>query len=557
MALNPPKTAHRHLQQTSFSEAPLSERADKDGIVLVDLPAGPTQRRTAFAVALALLGSAAVAAPFASVQLRQFEAFIPVSQTFIFVNDLITSVLLIAQFVIVRWRAILVLASGYLFTALIDVTQLLTFPGTFTPTGLLGAGLQTTGWLYEFWHFGFPIAVILYVVLRNQAPENRVSHKSTRTAVAISVAVVIGMVLGLSWLATAGEEYLPKLFLDRSRQTPAAPFFSGLVLLVSIVALLMLWFRQRSVLDLWLMVAMCAWSLDIVIQTLAASRFTLGFYASRVYALVTATAVLVVLLWETMTLYARLAVSVFAQRRERERRMMTMEALAASIAHEMKQPLTGMVSSANAALRWLDRPVPELQTARASLQRIVTDGHRAAEVLDSVRSLFQVAVQEKASISINTLILEVLELADVQFQSDAVVLITELAVDLPVVSGNKGQLQEVILNLVTNALEAMEPVTDRARVLKVSSTFVSGQGILTAIEDSGIGIDPKNIEVIFDAFFTTKPTGTGIGLAICRSIIEAHDGRLWVTPKQSGGVIFQFTVPVASGTTKQSGVMAP
>ena len=128
MALNPPKTAHRHLQQTSFSEAPLSERADQDGIVLVDLPAGPTQRRTAFAIALALLGSAAVAAPFASVQLRQFEAFIPVSQTFIFVNDLITSVLLIAQFVIVRWRAILVLASGYLFTALIDVTQLLTFP---------------------------------------------------------------------------------------------------------------------------------------------------------------------------------------------------------------------------------------------------------------------------------------------------------------------------------------------------------------------------------------------------------------------------------------------
>jgi hypothetical protein len=135
-------------------------RADQDGIVLVDLPAGQTQRRTAFAVALVLLGSAAVAAPFASVQLRQFEAFVPVSQTFIFVNDLITSVLLFAQFVIVRWRAILVLASGYLFTALIDVTQLLTFPGTFTPTGLLGAGLQTTGWLYEFWHSGFPIAVI-------------------------------------------------------------------------------------------------------------------------------------------------------------------------------------------------------------------------------------------------------------------------------------------------------------------------------------------------------------------------------------------------------------
>ena len=517
---------------------------DPNGIVLVDLPAGQTQRRIAFAIALSLLGSAAVAAPFASVHLRQFEAFIPVSQTFIFVNDLITSVLLISQFVIVRWRAILVLASGYLFTALIDLTQLLTFPGTFTPTGLLGAGLQTTAWLYEFWHSGFPIAVILYVVLKNQELENRVSHKSTRTAVATSVAVVIGAVLGLSWVATAGDQYLPKLFLDGSRQAPVAPFFSGLVLLVSTVALVMLWFRQRSVLDLWLMVAMCAWSLDIVIQTLAGSRFTLGFYASRVYALITATVVLIVLLWETMTLYARLAVSVFAQRRERESRMMTMEALAASIDHEMRQPLTGMVSSANAAMRWLDRPVPELLTARASLQRIVSDGHRAAQVLDSVRSLFRVGIQNKGPISMNALILEVLEVAGVQFRSEGVVVLTDLAADLPMVFANKGQLQEVILNLVTNAIEAMRPITHRARLLKVSSTFVSGQGILTAVEDSGVGIDPKNIEGIFDAFFTTKPTGTGIGLAICRSIIEAHDGRLWVTPKQSEGVIFQFTIPV-------------
>jgi signal transduction histidine kinase len=525
----------------------LIERADQDGIVLVDLPAGQTQRRVAFAIALALLGSAAAAAPFASVQLRQFDAFIPVSQTFICVNDLITSVLLISQFVIIRWRAILVLASGYLFTALVDVTQLLTFPGTFTPTGLLGAGLQTTGWLYEFWHSGFPIAVIFYVMLKNQAPETRVSQQSTRTAVATSVAAVIAIVLGLSWLATAGDQYLPRLFLDRSRQTPAAAFFSGLVFLLSAVALLMLWFRRRSVLDLWLMVAMCAWLLDIFIQTLAGSRFTLGFYASRVYALITATVVLVVLLWETMTLYARLAVSVFAQRRERESRMMTMEALAAAIAHEVKQPLGGVVSSANAALRWLDRPGPDLHQARASLERIVSDSHRAAQVLDSIRSLFPASNQEKSPLFTNALIREVLELAGAEFRAEGVVVLTELAADLPMVVANKVQLQEVILNLVTNAIQAMRPVTHRARVLKVSSTFVSGQGVLIAVEDSGTGIDPKNIEGIFDPFFTTKPHGTGMGLAICRSIIETHDGKLWVTQKGSEGVIFQFTVPVDGG----------
>jgi len=354
---------------------------------------------------------------------------------------------------------------------------------------------------------------------------------------------VIALVLVLSWLATAGDQYLPKLFLDRGTQAPAAPYFSSLVLLLSIAALLVLWFRRRFALDLWLIVAMCAWSLDIVIQTVAGSRWTLGFYLSRVYALITATVVLIALLWETMTLYARLAVSVFAQRRERASRMMTLEALAASIAHQVKQPISGMVSSANAALRWLDRPVPDLQAALGSLQRIVSDGHRAGQALDSVRSLFRGAAQEASPISINALILEVLELAGFQFRSEGVIVLTELATDLPTVSANRAQLQEVILNLITNAMEAMTPVSDRARVLKVSSASVSGQGVLIAVEDSGIGIDPKNINLIFDAFFTTKPAGTGMGLAICRSIIEAHNGRLWVAPRQPDGTTFQFTIP--------------
>jgi signal transduction histidine kinase len=519
------------------------QTADQTGIVLVDLPAGRTQRRTALSICLALLVSAAVAAPFARVQLGHLDAFIPISQTLIFVNDLITSALLISQFAIVRWRAILVLASGYLFTALVDVTQLLTFPGTFTPTGLLGAGLQTTGWLYEFWHAGFPIAVITYVVLVNKAPETRVSRKSTRTAVTTSVALVIASVLFFSWLATAGDHYLPKLFLDRGTQAPAAPYFSGLVLLLSIAALLMLWLRQRSVLDLWLIVAMCAWSLDIVIQSIAGARWTLGFYLSRVYALTTATVVLIVMLGETMTLYARLAVSVFVQRRERESRMMTLEAVAGSIAHEIKQPLSGMVSSANAGLRWLDRPVPELDAARESLRRIVSNGHHAGQVLDSIQAIFRGAVPETAPISLNALILELIELAGFQLRAEGIVVLTELATDLPRVSANKAQLHEVILNLVTNAIEAMRLVTDRARVLKISTACASPQAVSVAVEDSGTGIDPKKVGVIFDAFFTTKPAGMGMGLAICHSIIDAHNGRLWVMPNQRGGATFQFTIP--------------
>jgi C4-dicarboxylate-specific signal transduction histidine kinase len=190
--------------------------------------------------------------------------------------------------------------------------------------------------------------------------------------------------------------------------------------------------------------------------------------------------------------------------------MMTLEAVAASIAHELNQPLAAVVANGSAGLRWLDRPVPDLAEARASLHRIVRDGHRAAEVLGSVRSLFRVANQERRPIFIDPIIREVLELADAELRSERVHIVTDLAVDLPVISANRGQLQEVILNLVANAVDATRPITDRPRVLKVSSTFVSGQGVLVTVADSGTGIDPKNIEGLFDAFFTTKPNGTGV-----------------------------------------------
>jgi signal transduction histidine kinase len=528
----------------------LINRADQDGIVLVDLHAGQTQRRTAFAVALVLLGSAAVAAPFASVQLRQFEAFIPISQTLIFINDLITSALLIAQFVIVRWRAFLVLASGYLFTALLDVTQLLTFPGTFTPTGLLGAGLHTSGWLYEFWHSGFPIAVILYVMLNDQALETRVSPQSTRTAVAISVAIVISMVLVLSWLATAGEDYLPKLFLDRSRQTLATAFFSGLVLLISIVALLMLWFRRRSVLDLWLMVAMCAWSLDIVIQTIAGSRFTLGFYASRVYAVVTATTVLIVLLWETMTLYARLALSVFAQRREREARRMTGDTVAAAIAHEVKQPLTAIITSADAGFRFLDRPTPNLDRAKEAFKRVVADGNRAGEMVESIRANFKSDEQSKTLIDVNELIRQSLVLERGDLRKHRIQVQAEPNTQLPEVRGNRVQLQQVLLNLITNAIDAMA-AKDEPRVLLVKSETHEGTGVVVSVADTGGGINSQDVDRIFSPLFTTKSDGMGMGLSICRAIIEAHNGRLWFSPNTPRGAVFQFTLdantPMSAG----------
>lgn len=534
-------------------EAPLTEAADQNVIVLANLPAGRTERRIAFAVALALLSIAAVVAPFASVPLPRSDAWIPITSTYIFLADLVTWVLLISQFNIVRWHALLVLASGYLFTAMLAVPLLLTFPGTFTQTGLLGAGLQTNGWISAFWVSGYPLATIGYALLKNREPGALVSHGSTRTDIAASVAVSIAIVFALTWIATSGEPYLPKLYLDRSRAAVDLRYIGALLLLLNALALLLLWLRRRSVLGLWLIVVLCgSMGNALVGWILTPGRFSLAFYAGRSFLVITATVLLIVLLTETMTLYARLAVSIFAQRRERESRMMTLEALAASIAHEINQPLAAVVGNGSAGLRWLDRPVPDLPEARAALQRVVRDGHRAAEAIESIRSLFRAANQEKSPISINTIILEALDLLGAELRSERVHVVTDLAADLPMMWANKSQLQQVMLNFITNAVDAMRPLTDRVRVLKVSSRFVSGQSVLIDVADSGTGIEAGKVDGLFDAFFTTKPHGTGMGLAICRSIIEAHGGRLSAAPNEPHGAVFRFTLPVEDTSSPHS-----
>jgi len=550
------------------------QASDHTDIVLVDLPAGRSQRQAALFICVALLVSAAVAAPFASVPLGHLDAFIPISQTLIFVNDLITSALLIAQFSIVRWRAILVLASGYLFTALVDVTQLLTFPGTFTSTGLFGAGLQTTGWLYEFWHAGFPIAVIAYVVLANQSPEKRVSRRSTRTAVATSVALVMASVVVLSWLATAGDQYLPKLFLDRGTQAPAAQYFSGLVLLLSIAALLMLWLRQRSVLDLWLIVAMCAWSLDIVIQTLAGGRWTLGFYLSRIYALITATVVLTVLLGETMTLYARLAVSVFAERRERESRIMTLEALrierqlrqdqrlealgrlAGGIAHDFNNLLGAILGYGEMALR----NARVGSRLRRNIENIMIAGERGRALVERILAFSRSGVGEQVAVHVEGVVRETLALFVAKLPQN-IVIERRLHASSAAVMGDPTQIHQVLMNLLANAVQAM-PSGGTLRVsldrtdlqeprLVTTGSIAAREYVVMNVADSGSGIPAEILEKIFDPFFTTKEVGvgTGLGLSLVHGIVTGLGGAIDVETTVGKGSEFKVYLPLAGEVT--------
>jgi PAS domain S-box-containing protein len=222
----------------------------------------------------------------------------------------------------------------------------------------------------------------------------------------------------------------------------------------------------------------------------------------------------------------------------------TLAAMSGAIAHEIKQPLGAIVTNANAGLRWLTRTPPSLDEARDTFKDIAAAGHRADEVIQSVRAMFSRTEQAEVALDVNDLIRETIALVRDDLEAVSVSVELELASQVPLISGHRGQLQQVILNLVTNAAEAMRTVTDR--VLRIESKQFNSNGLEVTVEDSGTGIHQKDIDRIFDAFFTTKANGMGMGLAICRLVVEAHGGTLSVSPVAPHGAAFRLTLPGAS-----------
>jgi C4-dicarboxylate-specific signal transduction histidine kinase len=225
---------------------------------------------------------------------------------------------------------------------------------------------------------------------------------------------------------------------------------------------------------------------------------------------------------------------------------MAMGEMAASIAHEIKQPLAAIAANGNAGLRWLTSATPDIESARGVLKRIVSDTQHASEIIDSIRSMFKNEGQAKAMQDVNELIREALTLVRAEVENQRVSICTELSAELPQVSANQVQLRQVMVNLIMNAIDAMSAVTNRARVLRIKTEERKLDGVLITVEDSGVGIDPQNLDRIFDTFFTTKPQGMGMGLSICRSIIESHDGRLSVAAAQPHGSIFHVSLPTST-----------
>src|SRR5258708_10346055 len=467
--------------------------------------------------------------------------------------DLITAVLLFGQFAILRWRALLVLAAGYLFTAVMAFVHALTFPGLLTPAGGLGAGPQTTAWLYMFWHSGFPLAVIAYALLKDRDRARR-PPPGTRRLVALSVVVVLALVAGLTALTTVGHAVLPRVMQGNS-YAPALTAVVSCVWALSLVALGVLWVkRPHSVLDLWLMVVLGAWLCDIALSAvLNNARFDLGFYAGRVYGLLAASFVLLVLLVETTALYARLARLFETERADREQRLREVEAelihlsrlsdlgqMVSSLAHEVNQPLAAVNNYVAAGRDLID--AGDVAKARGMLEKAAQQTVRAGLIIQRLRDFVKKKQTDPRPENLPDTIDEAAALALAGPEGRTVRL------DVRVASGTAAlidriQIQQVLLNLIPNAVEAMAP--GPRRDLTIVAQAAPDPLIEISVSDSGIGLAKEAREKLFEPFVTTKANGLGVGLSISRSIIHTHGGAISVAENPGGGTVFRFTVPRA------------
>ena len=256
------------------------------------------------------------------------------------------------------------------------------------------------------------------------------------------------------------------------------------------------------------------------------------------------TFVLAALFAERRASEARLALSKMMLERERDNKLMNVRAITASIAHEIRQPLAAVAAQASAALKWLDKTPPRQDEARESLSKIKVAAQRTSDVFDGVRTLFGKVDQGRQPVHVNEVVQEVIESLRAELRDHRVDPQVELAAELPVVAGHRGQLQEVVFNLINNAIEAMDSAPNQSRMLRVRTELLDDKAIVVSIEDTGPGINPQRIDSIFDVGHTTKAKGTGLGLAISRMIAEDHGGRLTATSDGKSGARVQFVLPV-------------
>ena len=482
----------------------------------------------------------------------QINGFVPVLQTALALAELITAALLFAQFAIQPQRALLALASGYVFSGSFAFLQTLAFPNGYAPAGVIGDGLDSPAWLYVLWHTMFPAAILVYGFTNDHSTDGRPGRPAI-AAIAIAVGCIAATVAGLTWMVTAKVEYLPSFYVNDVRhQTPLGNQVNLILLLWNMTALALLFVRMRTMLDLWLMVTLLAYLPNFLVAIIGSSvRFTIGWYAARGFVLIGSCMLLSVLLIETMFLYSRLASVIALQRRERTNRLLSIDAVTGAIAHELRSPLGAISLNVATGLSHLQAASPELEDLEHILADIETDANRAADIISSIRGMTIKTAHSGASTNVEDVAELALKLLKHDLLASGVSVATEFQGNIPPVAMDGIELQQIVLNLCKNAIDAMSSVPADQRELRMKTGLDGGTTVRLSVEDSGTGISPGDQERIFDPFFTTKQGGMGLGLAISSNLAARCGGKLRLVKSDVKGSVFELEMPVSAPASVQ------
>lgn len=536
---------------------------------LYTLPADARHRRLALGALVVSVAIFLVAAPFARVPLPQVPAFIPIYQSALVTNDVITAVLLLGQYSFLRARALLALASGYLFCAFMAGAHALSFPGLFSPAGALGAGSQTTAWLYFIWHGGFPLFILAYLYLRKQ-PLTWVSSSGApptpaRGSVIAAIAGTLALCVAAVLLTTIGHDALPVIMRGNQDDSGKLLVAAGTWAL-SLLALALLWRRSNhTVLDLWLMVSLVAWLFDVALASvLNAGRFDLGFYSGRVYGLLASSFVLLVLLFENVRLYTDLANAHERARHrsaELEEARNTADAAAqakseflAAMSHEIRTPMNGVIGMIDVLAR---SSLKAHQVAMVDLMR--ESAHSLLTIIDDILDFSKIEAGrldiESEPLAISDVVERVCAMLNRLAEKQKVELTLFTDPQLPdEVLGDALRLRQVLVNLINNAIKFSGRGSTTGRVaVRAMLTGSDTDRVVVEFQviDNGIGMSEATIASLFNAFTqadastTRRFGGTGLGLAISANLARLMGGSIQVQSVPGGGSTFAARLPFA------------
>lgn len=505
-------------------------------------------------IAVAVVGVSFVAfvatVPYVRVPLTRVPAFIPAYQSALLLVDLITAVLLLGQFARLRSRAVLALAAGYLFDAAMIIPHTLSFPGVFAPTGLLGAGEQTTAWLYVFWHGGFPFFVLGYVYFRNH--DKDVLSGDFNAALLATIVGVAVLAITLTLLTTAGHDLLPRVMQGGDYAMLVTKGISPAVWVLTLIALLAVWRRNTTVLDLWLMVVLTIWLFDIALAAVfGSSRFDLGFYAGRMYGLIAASVVLIALLVEMVRLYGRLteALRLSEDRNQelvstqesaaRAQRMEAIEQITSAMAHDFNNLFTVICGNLELIAKASGNP----ERVERSARNAMVAARRGARLTRQLLAFGGHKIVRAGSIDPNRLIHDLEPLLN--RAAEGMQVLTGLTPSIHPIEVDATHFEAALVNLIANAREAgagrviieTRNVAIDAGQLGSMPDAAAGDHVMVAVRDTGPGMSADVAGRAFEPFFSTKKGGksSGLGLSQVYGFVRGAGGHVRIDSQPGRG----------------------